>query len=157
MLGKTSSGSLLVCCCSVTKFYPTLCNPTDCSTPGFPVLHHLPEFAQTYVHRVGEAIPSTVTPFYFCLQSFPESESFPMSQLFPSGGQSTEASASASVLPMPIQGWFPLGLTGSISLQGVQGTLNVFTSTTVQKHQFFSAQPSLWCNSHIHTWLLEKT
>ena len=103
-----------ICCCSVTKSCLALCDPMDCSIPGFPVLHHLPEFAQTYVHRVGEAISSTVTPFYFCLQSFPESESFPMSQLFPSGGQSIGASASASVLPINIQGWFPLGLTGLI-------------------------------------------
>ena len=78
-----------------------------------------------------------------------------MSRLFASGGQSTEASASASVLPMNIQGWFPLGLTGVISLQS-KGLSRVFSSTTVQKNQFFSIQPSLWFNSLIHTWLLEK-
>ena len=72
-----------------------------------------------------------------------------------SGGQSIGASASASVLPMNIQDWFPLGWTGWISLQS-KGLSRVFSNTTVQKHQFFNAQLSLWSNSHIHTWLLEK-
>ena len=81
---------------------------------------------------------------------------FPMSQLFTSGGQSIGGSISASVLPMNIQGWFPLGLTGLITLHS-KGFSRVFSNTTVQKHQFFSAQPSLWFNSHIHTWLLEKS
>ena len=98
---------------------------------------------------------SFVIPFSSCLQSFRASGSFLMSQLFTSGGQSIRASASGSVLPMNIQGWFPLGLTGFISLQS-KG-LRVFSNTTVQKHQFFGAQLSLWSNSHIHTWLLEKT
>ena len=88
-------------------------------------------------------------------QSSPASGSFPMSQLFTSGGQSIGASASASVLPMNIQGWFLLGLMGLISLQS-KGLSRVFSSTTVSKHQFFGAQPSLRSNSHIHTWLLEK-
>jgi len=100
-------------------------------------------------------ISSSVVPFSFCLQSFPASGSFPVSQFFASGGQSTGASASLSVLPMNIQGWFPLGLTGVISLL-TKGLSRVFSSTAVQKHQFFGAQPSLWSNSHIHTWLLEK-
>ena len=95
-------------------------------------------------------------PFSSCLQSFPASGSFPMSQFFESGGQSTGASASPSVLPMNIQDWFPLGLTGLISLQS-KGLSRVFFSTTGQKHQFFSTQLSLWSNSHIHTWLLEKS
>ena len=80
---------------------------------------------------------------------------FPMSRLFTSGGQSIGASALASVLPVYIQGWFPLGLTGLISCQS-KGLSRGFSSTTVRKHQFFSTQPSLWSNSHIHTWLLEK-
>ena len=84
------------------------------------------------------------------------SGSFIMSWLLASGGQSIEASTSASVLPMNIQGLFPLGLTDLVSLQS-KGLSRVFSSTTVQKHQFFGAQPSLWSNSHIHTWLLEKT
>ena len=93
---------------------PTLCDPMDCSTLGFPVLHHLPEFAQTRVHWVSDAISSSVTPFSSCPQSFPAPGSFAMSQLFASGGQSI--GVSASVLPMNIQDWFPLGLTGLISL-----------------------------------------
>ena len=100
-------------------------------------------------------IPSSVTPFFSCPQSFPASGSFPLSWLFASGGQNIGASASASVLPMNIQGWFPLGLTGLISLQS-KGFSRVFSSTTVQKLHFFSTQPSLWPNSHIHTWLLEE-
>ena len=92
---------------------------------------------------------------FSCLQYFPASGAFPMSQFFASGGQSIGASASASVLPMNIQDWFPLGLTGWISLQSKRLS-RVFSNTTVQKHQFFGAQLSLWSNYHIHTWLLEK-
>ena len=102
-------------------------------------------------------ISSSVTPFSSCPQSFPASGSFPVSHFFPSGGQSTgagaSASASASIPPMNIQGWFPLGLTGLISLLS-KGLSRVFSSTTVWRHQFFDTQPSLWSNSHIHTWLL---
>ena len=91
-------------------------------------------------------------PLSSCPQYFPASGSFPMSWLFTSGGQRTGASASASVLSMNIQGWFPLVLTGLISLQS-RGLLRVFASTRVWRHWFFGAQPSLWFNSHIHTWL----
>ena len=105
-----------------------------------------------WCHRT---ISSSVFPFSSCLQSFPESGSFPVSWLFKSGGQSIWASASAPVLPMNIQGWFPLGLTGLISLQS-KGLSRVFSNNTVQNHQFFGTQPSLWSNSDIHTWLLEK-
>ena len=94
---------------------------------------------------------SSSAVLFFCLQSFPSPESFPMSQFFPSGGQSIGALASASALPMNIQDWFPLGLTGLIFLLS-----RVFSSTTIRKHQFFSAQPSFWFNSHIRTWLLRK-
>ena len=100
-------------------------------------------------------ISSSVVPFSSCLQSFPASGSLLMSWVFTSGGQSIGVSVSASVLPMIIQDWFPLRLTGLISLQSKELS-KVFSSTTVQKHQFFSAQPSLWSNSHIHAWLLEK-
>ena len=101
-------------------------------------------------------ISSSVIHFSSCPpQSFPASESFQMSQLFVSGGQSIGVSASASVLPMNTQDWSPLGWTGWISLQS-KGLSRVFSNTTVQKHQFFSTQPSSWCNSHIDTWLLEK-
>ena len=85
-------------------------------------------------------------PLLLCPQSFPASGSFPVSQFFASGAQSIRASASASVLPMNIQNWFPLGWTGLISLQS-KGLSRVFSSTTVQEHQFFSTQPSLWSNS----------
>ena len=105
--------------------------------------------------RCHPAISSCVVPFASCLQSFPASGSFPMSQFFPSGGQSIGISASSSVLPMNIQDWFPLGLTGWISLQS-KGLSRVFSNTTVQKHHFFGAQLSSQSNSHIHTWQLEK-
>ena len=101
-------------------------------------------------------ISSSVDPFYSCLQSCPASRSFPISWLYASGGQSIGDSASASVLPMNIQGWFPLRLTGLISVKS-KGLSRIFFNITVQKHQFFSPQLSLWSNSHIHTWLLEKS
>ena len=100
-------------CCSVAKSCLMLCGPMDRSTPGLPVFHYLPEFTQTHVHWVGDAIqPSRplLSP-----QSFPASGSFPMSQLFTSGGQCFGVSASASVLPMNVLGWLPLGWTGLIS------------------------------------------
>ena len=100
-------------------------------------------------------ISSSVVPFSFCHQSFPASGSFPVSQFFISGGQIIGVSASTSVLPMNIQDWFPLGLTDLFSLQS-KGLSKVFSNTTVQKHQSFGAQLSLWSNSHNHTWLLEK-
>ena len=101
------------------------------------------------------AIPSSVVPFSFNLESFPASGSFQMSQFFTSGGQSSAISASASVLPMNVQDWFPLGWTGWISLLS-KGLSRVLSNTTVQKHQFFGAQLSLQSNSQIHTWPLEK-
>ena len=94
-------------------------------------------------------------PLHFCLQSFLASGSFPVSQLFASGGQSIRASASASVLLMNVQSWFPLGLTDLISLLSKKFS-RIFLSSTIRKHQFFGAQLSLWSNSHLHTWLLEK-
>ena len=100
-------------------------------------------------------ISSSGIPFSSHLLSFSASGSFPMSQFFTSGGQSIRVSASTSVLPMNIQDWFTLGLTSWISLQS-KGLTRVFSNTTVQKHQFFSAQLSSQSNSHIHTWLLEK-
>ena len=136
---------LCICCCSFAKLCPTLCNPVDCTMPGFPVLHHLLEFAQTHVCWVGEAIQ----PSHPLSPASPPG-SFAVSQRFASGGQSI--GALASVLPMNIQGWFPLGLIDLNSLQS-KGLSRVFSNTTVRKHQFFSAQPSLWCNSQICTWL----
>ena len=100
-------------------------------------------------------ISSSVVPFSLCPQSVPASESFPMSQLFASGGQRTGVSALASFLPKKSQGWSSSEWTGWISMQS-KGLSRVFSNTTVQTHQFFSAQPSSQSNSHIHTWPLEK-
>ena len=105
-----------------------------------------------WCHR---AVSSLVIPFSSCPQSLPASESFPMSQLFASGGQSTGVSALASFLPKNTQGWSPLEWIGWISLQS-KGLSRVFSNTTVQKHQFFGAQPSSQSNFHIHTWPQEK-
>ena len=101
------------------------------------------------------AISSSVIPFSSCPESFPASESFPMSQLFAWGGQSNGVSALASFPPKKSQGWSPSEWTGWISLQS-KGLLRVFSNTTVQKHQFLGAQLSSQSNSHIHTWPLEK-
>ena len=98
------------CCCSIAKLFPTLCDPMDCGTLGSSVLHHSPGVCSnsyplsSWYYLI---ISSSATPFSFCLQSFPPSESFPMGQLFTSGGQSVGTSASASVVPVNIQGWFP--------------------------------------------------
>ena len=100
-------------------------------------------------------ISSSVVPFSSCLQSFPASGSFLMSQFFASGGQTIGASVSVSVLPMNIQGWFPLGWIGLISLQS-KGLSKAFSNTTVKKHQFFGAQPYLWPNSNSYIWVLEQ-
>ena len=100
-------------------------------------------------------ISSSLFPFSPCLQSFPVSGSFQMSQFFASGGQSIRVSASASVFPKNIQDLSPLGWAGWISLQ-FKGLSWVFSNITVQKHQLFDTQLSLWSNSHIHMWLLEK-
>ena len=133
-----------------------LCDPMDCSMPGFPIHHQLPELDQTHVHLVGDAIQpfrplSSPSPPTFNL--FSASGSFLMTQIFTSGGQSI--GALASVLPMDIQDWSPLGWTGWISLQS-KGLSRVCSNSTVQNHQFFNTQPSLWSNSHMHTWPLEK-
>ena len=128
---------LCCCCCSVTKSCLTLFDPMDCSTPGSSVLHYLPEFAQTHVHWVSD----TVQPSHPLSPSSPPALNLSQHQglfqwvswLFTSGGQSTGASASASDLPMNIQGWFPLGWTGLISLQ-LKVLSRVFSSTTIWKH-----------------------
>ena len=148
---------------SVAQSCLTLCNSMNRSMPELPVHHQLLESTQTHVHSnpcpfshwCHPTISSSVIPFSSCPQSFPASGSFPMSQLFISGVQSIGVSASTSVLPMNTQNWSPLGWTGWISLQS-KGLSRAFSNTTVQKHQFFSAQLSLESNSHIHTWPLEK-
>ena len=136
------------------------CDPMNCSTPGLPVLHYLPEIAQTHVHWIHDIIQSS-HPLSFPspafnlsqLRVFSSESALPVS--LASCVQRIRASASASVLPMNIQGWLSLELIGVISLLS-KGLSRVFSSTTVWKHQFFSVQPSLWSNSHIHTWPLEK-
>ena len=136
---------------SVTQLGLTLCDPMDCRTPDLPVHHQLPELIQTHVHQVSDTIqPSILCRSLLLLPSIFPSISIFSSELSASGGQSTGASASASVLPMNIQDRFPLGLTGLISLQS-KGLSRVFSNTTVQKHQFYGAQFSLQSNSHIHT------
>ena len=137
---------------SVTQSCSTLCDPMDCSMPGFPVLHQLLELAETQVHWVGDAIQPShllVIPFSSCLQSFPASGYFPMSQFFASGSQSIGVSASASVLLMNTQDWSPLGWTGWISLQS-RGLARVFSNTTVQKDQFFNTAFFMVQLSHLY-------
>ena len=143
---------------SFAQSCPTLCDPMNRSMPGLPVHHQLPEFTQTHVHQVGDAIqpshplssPSPPAPNPSQHQSLFQWVNFAW------GGQSTEVSALASVLPRNTQNWSPLEWTGWISLQ-CKGLSRVFPNTTVQKHQFFGAQLSSQSNSHIHTWLPEKT
>ena len=157
---------------SVSQSCPILCGRMDCSTPGFPV--HLSPVPPHYpspllitnsqsllkLMSIELVMPSKhlifVVSFSFGFQSFPASGSFLMSQFFESGGQSIGVSASASVLSMNSQDWFPLGWIDWISLQS-KGLSRVFSHTTVQKYQFFSTQLSLESNSHIHTWPMEKT
>ena len=129
----------------VTQLCPTLCDPMGCGTPGFPVHHQLLELTQTHVHSNS----SSVIPFSSCFQSFPASGSFPMSQFFASGGQSIGGSASASVLPVNIQDWFPLGLTGLVSLLS-KGFSKVSLIPQFKSINSLGAQLSLWSNSHVH-------
>ena len=145
------------CCCSVAKLCLTLCDhrlqhtrPPCSSLPPGACSDSCPLSRWCHPNHLILCCPLLLLP-----QSCPASGWFLMSWLFISGGQSIGAAASASVLPMNVQDWFPLGWTGWISLQS-KGFSRVFSSTTVWKHQFFSAQPSLWSNSHISTWLLER-
>ena len=131
--------------CSVTQLCLTLCNPMDCSMPSFSVHRQLGVYSNScpLSRWCHPTISSSVVPFSFRLQSVPASGSFLMSQLFASGGQSIGVSASTSVLPMNIQDWIPLELTGLISLLS-RRLSRVFSGTTVWKHLFFGAQLSLW-------------
>ena len=151
------SGSMTLLLLFSCKSCLTPCDPMFYGAQGFPVLNTFQSFVK--LMSIEAVRPSNhlilCSPFSSYPQSFPASRSFPMSQLFPSGGQSIGVSASASVLPMNIQDWFPLGWTGWISLQSKELS-RVFSNTTVQKHQFVSTQPSLWSNCHIQTWLLQK-
>ena len=137
--------------CSVTQLCLTLCNAMDCSMPGFRVLHHLLEFAQTHVHWVSDAIQ----PSHPLSPPFPASGSFPMSQFFTSGDQSIDASTPAQSFQWIFRvGFLKYWLIWSPCCP--RNSSRVFSSITVRKYQFFKAQPSLWSNSHTHTWLLEK-
>ena len=141
------------CCHSVTQSCPTLCDPMDCSMPGLPSITNswsLLKLMSIELVMPYHPLSSSVIPFSSCLQSSPALMSFQMSQFFTWVAKVLGISASASVLPMNIQDWFPLGWTCWISLQS-KGLSRVFSNTTVQKHQFFAAQLSLWSNSHIHT------
>ena len=132
---------------SVAQSCPTLCNPMNCSTPGLPVHHQLPEFTQTHVHQVDDAIQPS-HPL-----SSPSPPALNLSQhqgLLHQVAEVLGVSASKSVLPMNTQDLSPLGWTGWIFLES-KGLSRVFSTTTVQKHQFFGAQFSLYSNSHIHT------
>ena len=160
-LSPSSAYSRLISfhCSSVAKLWATLCNPMDGSTPGFLVHYQLPEFAQTDVHPVSYVIQlphllSSPSPVFNLSQHW-VFIFFLRSQFWTSAGQSIGVSASAKVLPMNIQDWFPLGLTGLISLQS-KGLSRVFSSTTVQNYEFLSTEPSLWPKPHISTWVLEK-
>ena len=143
-----------------TKSCLTLCNPMDCSRPGFPVLHYLPEFAQTNVHWVDDAIQPThplLSPSPPAINASQHQSLFQWASSLLRWPKywSFNFRTSASVFPMNIQGWFPLGFTGLISLQS-KGLPGVFSSITVWKHQFLHGESSLCYNPHIHTWLLEK-
>ena len=156
---NTSTNTERILCqfSSVAQSCSTLCDPMNCSTPGLPVHHQLLEFTQTHVHWVGDAFQPS-HPLLSCSPPAPnpsQHQSFPLSQLFTWGGQTTGVSALASVLPMNTQDWSPLGWTGSISLQS-KGLSRVFSNTTAQKHQFFGAHLSSQSNFHVHTWPLEK-
>ena len=136
---------------------PTLCDPMNCSTPDLPTPEVYPNSWPSELVMLSNHL-SLCRPFSSCPQSFPATGSFPMSQFFTSGGliaSSIGVSASTSLLPMNTLDWSPSGGTGWISLQS-KGLSRFFSNTTVQKHQFFSAQLSLLSNSHIHIWLLEK-
>ena len=144
LVGGSIDFALLEPVSSVTQSCLTLCNPMDCSMPGFPVLTTIPVACSNWCPSSQWCHPTisfSVIPFSSRLPSFPVSGYFQMSRFFTSGGQSIGVSASASVLSMDIQDWFPLGWTGWISLLS-KGLSRVFSNTTVQKHQFFGSQPS---------------
>ena len=136
----------------IAQSCPTLCDPMDCSTPGLPFLHHLQEFGQDHVHCISDDVQPShpLMPSSPCLRSFPASGTFPMSYLFTADNQNNGVSASTSALTVNIQGCSPLRLTGLISLVS-KGLSGVFSSTTVQRHQFFGVLLFLQSSSHNHT------
>jgi len=147
----------ICCCCSVAKLCPTLCDPMDCSMPGFPVLHYLPEFAQTHLPWVSDAIQPS-HPLSSC-----SSPALSLSQhqgLFHWVGSLHQAvkTLELQLHPKSFQCIFRVDFfrIDWFDLLAFKGLSRVFFSTTVWKHQFFGAPPPLWSNSHVHTWLLEK-
>ena len=150
--GIQSSLSICYQFSSVTQSCPTLCDPTNHSTPGLPVHHQLPEFTQIHVQRVTDAIQPSHPLFLPSLPVLSPSQGQSLFQWVNTvwGGQSTRVSYLASFLPKKSQGWSPSEWTGCISLQS-KGLSRVFSNITVRKHQFFSAQLSSQSNSHIHT------
>ena len=146
------------CCCSVAKSCPTLCDPMDCSTPGFPVLHYLPEYAHTHAPWVSDPIQPShplSPPSPFALNLSQHQGPFQWVRCLHQVPKVLELQLQHQSFRWVFQDWSPLGLTGLISSQSKEFS-RVFSSTTVWKHQFFSAHLSLWSNSHIHTWPLEK-
>ena len=143
---------------SVAQLCLTLCDPMNHSTPGLPVHHQLPKSTQSHIHWVGDAIQPShplLSPSPIALNLSQHQGLFKWVSSLHQVAKVLEFQASTSVLPMNTQDWSPLGWTGWISLQS-KGLSRVFSNTTVQRHQFFGAQPSSQANSHIHTWPLEK-
>ena len=143
---------------SVTQSCPTLCDPMNHSVPGLPVHHQLPEFTQTHVHRVGDAIQPShplSSPSPPALNLSQHRGLFQWVSSLHQVAKVLELHLHHQSFQWNIQGWFPLRVIGLISMQS-KGLSRVFSNTTVWKHQFFSTQPSLWSNSPIHTWQLEK-
>ena len=146
-LSLSSLNRACYCCSLVTLSCQTLCNPVDSCTPGLPAPHHLSEFAQVHVQRIGDAFQLS----HLLMPSPPYAHDLSKNQrLF----QNTRASASASLLPVSIQDWSPLRLNGFISML-FKGLSGVFSST-IWRHQFFGFLPSLWCSSHNHIWPLGR-
>ena len=141
---------------SITQSCPNFCNPMDCSMSGFPVYSQLPLLTQTHVHPVGDATHLNLChPLLLLPSIFPSIRVFKNESALCTRWPMYWSFSFNVVLPMNTQDWFPLGLAGWTYLQS-KGLQRVFSNTTVQKHQFFCAQPSSQSNSHIHTWSLEK-
>ena len=161
---STHSRSDSHCCCchvspqfsSVAQSSPNLCDPKECNTPGFPVHHQLLELAQIHVHWVSDAITHLILCHPLILPpNFPSIRVFSNESILRIRWPKYWSFSFSINLPINIQDEFPLGLTGLISLQ-FKELSRVFSNTKVKTHQFFHTQPSLWSNSHIHIWLLEK-
>ena len=158
MAGKNIKDQIVCCSCLVTKLCPNLLRPHGLHHSRLPCLSLSPRaFSNScpLSQWCHPTISSSVTSFSFCPHFSPTSGSFLISCFFTSGNQSVGASTTASILPMNLQGWFPLGLTGLISLQSKELS-RVFSNTTIQKHQLFGVLPFSWSNSYIHIWLLDK-